>query len=122
MSRMICTAGCFTAGFTLGSGLSARLVLLCTKHSSVIVTLYFFCSLLSWLLSQLLLSCKGAEWKLRLADLLEVACTSLLKENRQMGEQKSSSVLNEVTVTQHFKTSYFQSFSLALILSVFYGC
>lgn len=114
-SRLICTASWFTAHFTLSSRLLARLVLHCTKHSSVI-----FRGPLAWFLSQLLF-CGGTEQKSRLADLPEVACTSLLKENRQMGEQKSSSVLNKVMVTQHFKMSHFQSFSPALILSVLYG-
>lgn len=65
-------------------------------------------------------SCEGAEWKLTLAVLPEVAFTFLLKKNRQMGEQKSSSLPNKVMVIQYFKICNFQSFSLYPLFSLYF--
>lgn len=115
---MVCTASCSTADFTLSSGLSARLVLRCTKHTSIILALSF---LLVYFPGSYHSSCKGAEWKLIFADLPEVACTSLLNKNRQMGEQKSSSVSNNVMVIQYFKiskASLYASYSLSLLWTI----
>lgn len=93
---------------SLSSGLSARLVLHCTKHTSIILALYFLLVCLPG--SYRTFSCEGAEWKLRLAVLPEIAYICLLKKNRQMGEQKSSSAQKKVMVIQYFKMSHFQSF------------
>lgn len=91
-SQLICTTSCSIADFTLGSGLSARLIFHCRKHSSITVASYFFIVYLSG--SYHSFSCEGAENKLGLADLPEVAYTTLLKENRQMEERNDSTFQN----------------------------
>lgn len=64
---LIYTASCSTADFSLSSGLSARLVLHCTKQASIMLPLYFL--LVYFPGSHHSFSCEKAEWKLILAVL-----------------------------------------------------